>query len=109
MTIRLISRKAALWTKVVDRSPKNLYSSSQGDVLQAKSTLRNEVAQFGRTRGARVGHDVANYTVGSLAQGDMKVIATLAGGTLRAGGRASSLIGTQRLHVLDGTGAFAGA
>jgi hypothetical protein len=89
MTIRLI----AVTTQhkvLVERAPKNAFSI--GDVIWAKSTLRNEVAQFGRPRGAVVGSDLATLTVVSQTKGNVKLTTTLPGGTLRAAGT----IGTER-------------
>ena len=83
MTIRLVS-VTTQHKVLVDRAPKQF---SIGDVIQAKSTLRNEVAQFGRPKGARVGTDVATFAVVSRTRGHVKVTTTLPGGTLRAAGR----------------------
>ena len=105
MTIRLIA--VTMQSKMfVDRAPKNSFSI--GDVIRAKSTLRNQVAQFGRPKGSLVGTDVATFTLVSSAKGDVKLTTTLPGGTLRAAGR----VGPQqvgRIRVLGGTGAFAKA
>ena len=105
MTVRLISITTQ-FKMLKDQAPKR--EPNRGDVIWAKSTLRNEVAQFGRPKGAVVGSDVSTYTVVSATKGDVTVTAKLPGGTLRAAGR----IGQERLQripVLSGTGAFSGA
>jgi hypothetical protein len=105
MTIRLISVTTQS-KMLVDRAPKNSFSI--GDVIWAKSTLRNQVAQFGRPKGSLVGTDVATVTLVSSAKGDVKLTTTLPGGTLRAAGRVGpEQVG--RIRVLGGTSAFAGA
>lgn len=105
MTIRLVS--VTTKTKVlVDRPPTKTFNI--GDVLWSKSTLRNEVAQFGRPKGAIVGGDVATLEVISNSKGDVKVTAKLPGGTLRAAGRVGSGLSAS-IPVVGGTGAFAGA
>jgi len=106
LTIRLVS----ITTKfkvLVDKPPKREYG--KGDVISAKSTLRNEVAQFGKAKGAIVGHDVSTFTVVSATTGDVKLTATLPGGTLRAAGRIGQQEKVERIPVRGGTGAFAGA
>jgi len=105
MTIRLVSITTE-FKVLVDMAPKQQYG--KGDVIWAKSTLRNEVAQFGKAKGAIVGHDVSTYTVVSETKGDVKVTATLLGGTLRAAGR-SGEEKVERIAVRGGTGVFAGA
>ena len=91
---------------LVDRAPKNSFSI--GDVIWAKSTMGNQVAQFGRPQGSLVGTDVATFTLVSSAKGDVKLTTKLPGGTLRAAGR----VGPEQvghIRVLGGTGAFADA
>jgi hypothetical protein len=46
-------------------------------MVWAKSILRNEIAQFGRPKGAVVGSDISTFTLGSKVKGDVKVAATL--------------------------------
>ena len=105
MTIRLISVTTQSEI-LVDRAPKNSFGI--GDVIWTKSTLRNQVAQFGRSKGSLVGTDVATFTFVSNAKGDVKLTTTLPGGTLRAAGRVGpGQVGS--IRVLGGTGAFAGA
>ena len=106
MTIRVISvmPKSAMLT---DKAPKN--QLSPGDIFRVKSVLRNEVAQFGRAKGAVIGSDTGVYTMvskGKVNTFRMTVTATLPGGTVRVQG----LVGGGRLvPVVGGTGAFAGA
>ena len=104
MTIRLVS-VTTQHKVLIDRAPKQF---SIGDVIWAKSTLRNEVAQFGRSKGSRVGTDVATFAVVSRTKGNVKVTTTLPGGTLRAAGRIGQEP-VETIRVLGGTGAFAGA
>jgi hypothetical protein len=107
LTIRLISTTTK-YKVLVDRVPKQ--EVNKGDVLWAKSILRNAVAQFGRPKGAIVGSDVSTFTVVSATQGvgDLKAAVTLPGGTIRAAGR---IRGTraQTIPVTGGTGTFANA
>jgi hypothetical protein len=77
MTIRLISTTANIKV-LVDRAPKG--TASKGDVLWAKSILSNAVYQFGRP-------NVSTFTVAAPPAGDVKVGATLPGGTIRVAGR----------------------
>jgi len=104
MTIRLTSTTTA--PEVVrDREPRNVLSA--GDVLRARSTLRNAVAQFGRPKGAVVGGDVGVVTMVAPAEGNTKVTATLPGGTIRSSGKDTGGV-NQPLGVTGGTGKFAG-
>jgi Dirigent-like protein len=105
MTIRLISVPGR--TTVVRDLPPN-GSPSKGDVYRGTSILRNEVAQFGRPKGARVGTDSYTITFTSPTRGQIKITVKLPGGTLRAEGR-TSLTGSADVSVVGGTGAFAGA
>jgi hypothetical protein len=105
MTIRLISVTTQS-KMLVDRAPKNSFSI--GDVIWAKSTMRNQVAQFGRPKGSLVGTDVATFTLVSSAKGDVKLTTKLPGGALRAAGRVGpEQVG--KIRVLGGTGVFADA
>ena len=105
MTIRLTSATTAVEV-LRDREPTNVVSA--GDVLRARSTLRNAVAQFGRPKGAVVGRDVGVVTMVAAAEGNVKVIATLPGGTIRLSGR-DTAVPNESLRVTGGTGKFAGA
>lgn len=112
-TIRVIS--VTVGSKmIVDKAPKR--SLSVGDTFWAKSTLRNEQAQFGKPKGALVGNEVAIYAVESLAVGTtlaigtIKVTTSLPGGTIRSSDRRSSEgWGGTESQVTGGTGVFAGA
>jgi hypothetical protein len=107
MTIRLISTTTT-YKVLVDRAPKQ--EINKGDVLWAKSILRNAIAQFGKPKGAIVGSDISTYTVVSITPGvgDEKVTATLPGGTIRAAGRVRETR-AQTIRVTGGTGTFANA
>jgi Dirigent-like protein len=104
MTIRLTSTTTAL-ELVRDREPTNVLSA--GDVIRARSTLRNTVPQFGRRKGSVVGRDEVVTMVAS-AEGNVRVTATLPGGTIRSSGK--DRVGPdQALRVTGGTGRFTGA
>jgi hypothetical protein len=105
MTVRLTSTTTAL-DVVRDREPITVLSA--GDVIRARSTLRNAVAQFGRPNGAVVGRDVGVVTMVAPAEGSTKVTATLPGGTIRSSGKDTGAL-NQSLRVIGGTGRFAGA
>jgi hypothetical protein len=105
ITIRLISLET--YSKVLtDRAPTN--EASEGDVLVVGSTLRNAVAQFGRSKGAAVGEDTAVFTIRSRTRADVIVESTLPGGWLRAAGRVR-LGPKQTYPVTGGRGRFANA
>ncbi len=105
MTIRLTSMTTTL-AVVRDRAPTNVLSA--GDVLLARSVLRNAVAQFGRPKGAVVGGDVGVVTMVAATEGNTKVTATLPGGTICSSGKDTGGV-NQPLRVTGGTGKFAGA
>lgn len=105
-TIRLVSITTSV-SVVRDGAPKG--EPNKGDVIRARSTLRNERAQFGKPKGAVVGSDVGTYTLLSATLGDVKVTVKLPGGTLRAAGRIRDGVPNQTIRVTGGTGTFAGA
>jgi hypothetical protein len=105
MTIRLISTTTS-YRVLTDREPRN--TISPGDVIWAKSVLRNAVAQFGKPKGAIVGSDVGTITVLSATKAEVKVTATLPGGTVRSTAR-NDVSGSQNMRVVGGTGAFENA
>lgn len=105
LTIRLISTVAS--GRFEDRPPKG--RTNKGDVTYVRSTLRNQVAQFGRSRGAVVGSDHAVSTLLSARTALAKVSVKLPGGTLRLRGKVDITRTTGALSVVGGTGAFAGA
>jgi hypothetical protein len=105
MTIRVTSTTTALEV-VKDRAPTNVLSA--GDVIRARSTLRNAAAQFGRPKGAVVGRDVGVVTLVSSTEGNVKVTTSLPGGTIRSSGK-DTPVPNQSLRVIGGTGTFAGA
>jgi hypothetical protein len=105
MTIRLTSMTTTV--KVVrDREP--TFVLSAGDVLRARSILRNAVPQFGRPKGAVVGGDVGVVTMVAATEGNTKVTATLPGGTIRSSGKDTGGV-NEPLRVTGGTGKFGGA
>ena len=103
MTIRLISVTTG-GAVITDKVPKNVLNP--GDVFRVKSVLRNEVAQFGRAKGAVVGSDSGVYNVVSASTFRIKGAARFPGGSVLVEG----LLGAGRLvPVVGGTGAYAGA
>lgn len=103
-TITLVSTTVSV-RALADKAPKG--KPSKGDVLEEKSELRNAVAQFGRPKGALVGSDVAVATLLDTPRVRFTLTVKLPGGTIRAGG-VIGMVG-QRIPVVGGTGAFAGA
>ena len=105
MTIRVTSIPTTLEV-VKDREPSRVLSA--GDVIRARSTLRNAARQFGRPTGAVVGRDVGLVTFMSSTEGAVKVTATLPGGTIRSTGR-DTPVPNQTLRVVGGTEVRRGA
>jgi dirigent-like protein len=105
MTIRLLSRVSS--SRVVDRAPKHAWN--KGDVVYIRSALRNQVAQFGKPKGALVGHDYAVDTFLSATRAKVTVQVTLPGGTLIVRGQVSQATSGGVLPVVGGTGRFAHA
>lgn len=100
------------WTEsgeklTVDLAPRG--KVNRGDVVSAKSVLRNGVAQFGRRRGARVGRVVATFHVVSSRKARIALRLTLPNGELEALGGPSTAPWHGRLRVVHGTGRFQGA
>ncbi len=91
----------------VDLAPRG--KVNRGDVISAKSVLRNEVAQLGRRRGARVGRVVATFHVVSPRKARIALELTLSNGALEALGGPSTAPWHGRLRVVHGTGRFQGA
>ena len=105
MTVRLISKVTS--SRVVDRPPKN--EPSKGDVVYIRSALRNQVAQFGKPKGALVGHDYAVDTLLSATRAKVTVQVTLPGGTVRVKGQVTRATSSGLLPVVGGTGTFVNA
>ena len=106
MTIRLISRVVS--SRVVDTPPKNV--PNKGDVVYLRDALSNQVAQFGKAKGALVGHDNYVGTILSATRAKVRVQVTLPGGTLTvAGPIANSATNSGIVPVVGGTGRFAHA
>jgi hypothetical protein len=110
MTFRLISTPTSF--RVVDRAPKGVKNGvwSQGDVMYAKSVLRNWYLAFGLPEGAVVGSDSWVYT--TLATAGLSLATAtvkLPGGTLRLRGRIGSRRTIRVVPVVGGTGRFENA
>jgi hypothetical protein len=105
MTIRLVSTTTSL-KALVDRAPKRVVS--KGDVVWAKSRLQNAVPQFGKPKGARVGSEISTFTLVTRSAGDIKVTATLPGGTVHAAGRVLATK-IETIRVTGGAGKYANA
>ena len=108
LTIRLTST-AADARFLIDRVPKGYPNT--GDVVRETSTMRNAIAQFGRPKGAVVGHDtwLVTFVIPPLTKLEVKATARLPGGTIRAAGTISGVQTTGTLHVVGGTGSYAQA
>jgi hypothetical protein len=107
-TIQIVS--TTVYARVLlDRAPK--HTPTKGDKVWEKSRLRNDVAQFGRPKGALVGSDVGVNTILSNNPPRAKVtgIVTLPGGTMRFEGTLNANATRADIRVVGGTGAFAGA
>jgi hypothetical protein len=90
----------------VDLPPKG--KVQRGDVIRARSSLRNSVAQLGRPKGAVVGREVATFHVVSPRKATILIRLTLPGGGFDASGGASTAPWHGPLKVSRGTGRFAG-
>ena len=109
MTIRLISTEGPGGV-VKDVPPRTLDRGvfSRGDKVTGTSILRNDVAQLGKPKGARVGTDRYVITANAPPKVLINVVVTLPGGTIRARGERlfkDPIV----ISVIGGTGAFAGA
>ena len=104
-TIRLLSTVVS--HRVVDRPPKT--RANKGDVVYIRDVLRNQVTQFGKPKGALVGHDSAVFRLVSATRARMTAKVTLPGGTLTVKGQIIGTTSSGVIPVVAGTGAFAGA
>ena len=106
MTLRLIARVVS--SRVVDSPPKNV--PNKGDVVYLREALSNQVPQFGKPKGALVGHDDYVGTILSATRAKVRVRVTLPGGTLTVAGSIANT-GTNNgvVPVTGGTGRFAHA
>jgi hypothetical protein len=82
---------------------------NRGDVIEARSTLRNAVAQLDRPKGALVGHEVATFRVVSPRKATVRIRLALPGGGFEASGGASAAPWHGPLQVSRGRGRFHGA
>lgn len=106
LTIRIISRPVA-GGFIKDTPPKKV--ANLGDVIWVRSRLRNQVAQFGRAKGALVGSDYATISLLSTHDALFKVQVRLPAGALRVKGH-GDLNGTGGLlAVVGGSGRYANA
>jgi Dirigent-like protein len=103
LVIRLISDNSVV--DIVDKAPKGKISA--GDRFTTTSTLRNQVAQFGKPKGALVGHDRATMAFLSATSYTIDGNASLPGGTLHFHGRVRPY--TSAVLVTGGTGRYANA
>jgi hypothetical protein len=102
MTIRVISSVNSIRT--IDTAPKG--TANAGDAIVMADRLTNEVAQFGKRKGAVVGRDQARMTL--LRDGSLRVTgtATLPGGTIRFAGRIDQTGRSATVPVVGGTGRY---
>ena len=104
--IRLIS--TFHHAQVTDRAPKGEVGA--GDVIVSFDRLANAAAQFGRPKGARVGHDRGRFTYLSPTRMHIDGWTTLPGGRIHVHGLVRKVRGEiVAMRVVGGTGAFAGA
>ena len=104
--IRLIS--TFHHANVDDRAPKG--EVSPGDVIVSFDRLTNASAQFGRPKGARVGHDRGRFTFLTQTQMHVDGWTTLPGGRLHVRSLVRKVRGEiVAMKVVGGSGAFAGA
>ncbi len=93
---------------VDDRSPRGEVSA--GDVIVSFDRLANATAQFGRPKGARVGHDRGRFTYLTQTQMHIDGWTTLPGGRIHVRGLVRTVRGdVVAMRVVGGIGAFAGA
>ena len=102
LVIRLISNNSI--ASANDKPPKGL---SAGDSFTTTSTLRNQVAQFGKPKGALVGRDRAVQTFLSPTAFTIKGYAVLPGGRVLFRGRVTTT--GSSVKVTGGTGRYASA
>ena len=114
-SIRLISTDVMTSTRFVDGPPKN---DPKGNVVYVRDVLRNQVAQFGKSRGAIVGHDKRVDTFLSATRVRVTMQVTLPGGTLNVKGQVALTLKDALtrgwrpngvFQVVGGTGRFAHA
>ena len=105
VTIRLISHTSAGTEVLRDRAP---IGTSKGDVYRLTSELRNAVAQFGRGKGAIVGHQTVVFKWLGRNRADITVRSDLPGGRLLGGG-VVRLSPQMAYRITDGTGRFKNA
>ena len=93
---------------VIDREP---YSAvSRGDVIVSFDRLANAAGQFGRARGAHVGHDRGVFRYLSPTRMRIDGWTSLPGGRMHVRSLVRPLRGgVVEIDVVGGTGAFAGA
>jgi hypothetical protein len=106
VTLRLIAKVTSGGAKV-DRPPKG--AANKGDVIWARSVLRNQVAQLDRRAGAVVGSEYQLLTFRSAHIAALTARVMLPKGTLRIRGRVSLQRPRWAVSVVGGTGSFAKA
>src|SRR3954465_5665652 len=99
VVIRLLSKNTIV--SFSDKAPEN--KISPGDRIVSTSTLRNEVAQFGKPKGALVGRDRAAVTIVSDSDYDMNGYAVLPGGRVLFAGHVRSVGKPEVVTVTGGT------
>ena len=93
---------------IVDREP--LGAVSRGDVIVSFDRLANATGQFGRPKGARVGHDRGQFRYLSPTRMHIDGWTTLPGGRMHVRSMVRPVRGgIVAIDVVGGTGAFAGA
>lgn len=105
MTLRLFWKQSGE-RLAVDLPPKG--KVNRGDVIRARSILRNGVAQLDRPKGAVVGRALATFDVVSPRKAKVRIRLTLPGGGFDATGAPSTAPWHGQLEVSRGRGRFRG-
>lgn len=105
--IRLVAETANF--KVTDKPPRSDKTPTKGDTVTGSDRLRNAVPQFGKAKGALVGRDQWRIVFVNATDADIRVTATLPGGTVSCRGRVDFTDRVNVIRVVGASGGFAGA
>jgi hypothetical protein len=108
VTIRVLVQPVGRWIHDAPPQTLDLGEYSRGDAIIGTSILRNDVRQFGKPKGARVGTSRGVDRALSSHTATSDSVARFPGGTVHARGEGE--IGpTTRVPIVGGIGVFAGA
>jgi hypothetical protein len=108
VVIRVLVQPVTRVIKDVPPKTMNLGEYSKGDTITGTSILRNDVRQFGKPKGARVGTSHGVTTALSSQTARFDAVASCPGGTIHV--RGEGAIGpTVTVPIVGGTGIYAGA